>query len=161
MFIIDTPRRFIRNLIRSIKSVVVWLPTIWRDRDWDYVYLFLILRKKLSLMEKFFASDKALTANHKEVANNIKECREILDRLIEDNYLAEKYDKHYEKWGQPEFNIEGENLEITYKNVKTEEDEITMRKEFRELAIKEMEEKENDKNLLFEKMAQSITSWWD
>jgi len=161
MFIIDTPRRFIRNLIRSIKSVVVWLPTIWRDRDWDYVYLLIIMRKKMSLMEKFFASDKALTADHKKVANSIKECREILDRLIEDNYLAEKYDKHYEKWGQPEFNIEGENLGITYKNVKTEEDEITMREEFRELVIKEMEEKENDKNLLFEKMAQSITSWWD
>jgi len=161
MFIMDTPRRFIRNLIRSIKSVVVWLPTIWRDRDWDYVYLLIIMRKKMSLMEKFFASDKALTANHKEVANNIKECREILDRLIEDNYIEDRYEKYYERWGHPELKVEDGKLEIYYKNVITEEDERTRKDEFRNLVIREMEGKENDKNLLFEKMAQSITSWWD
>jgi len=161
MFIIDIPRRFIRNLIRSIKSVVVWLPTIWRDRDWDYVYLLIIMRKKMSLMEKFFASDKALTADHKKIANSIKKCREILDRLIEDNYIEDRYEEYYERWGHPELKVEDGKLEIYYKNVITEEDERTRKDEFRNLVIREMEGKENDKNLLFEKMAQSITSWWD
>ena len=41
-------RRFIGNVIRTIK----WLPTIWNDRDYDYVYFFRLLEFKLIGMKK-------------------------------------------------------------------------------------------------------------
>ena len=54
----------IRNLYYSIKEgipkLINWIPIIWKDRDWDYEFLLIILEHKITSMEKFYSSEKNL-----------------------------------------------------------------------------------------------------
>jgi hypothetical protein len=37
----------IRRFIRRAKNILRWLPIIWKDEQWDYYYIFEILKHKL------------------------------------------------------------------------------------------------------------------
>ena len=37
----------IKNKIRQIRKVLRWIPILWRDRDWDYYFVYEILKQKL------------------------------------------------------------------------------------------------------------------
>ena len=51
------------NIITGIKNIVTWFPVIWKDRQWDYVYLLKILDKKLGLMLKDFEENPNVNLN--------------------------------------------------------------------------------------------------
>jgi hypothetical protein len=69
----------------------MWFPIIWKDKPWDHVYLYYILRKKLSTMEEFYASDDPVCLGAKDNLKNIKTCRILLDRLIKDDYIPDAF----------------------------------------------------------------------
>ncbi len=54
------PIKAIRHLFYSIcegvENLMFWIPTIWKDRDFDHHFMFIILNKKLVKMEKFYKS---------------------------------------------------------------------------------------------------------
>jgi len=85
------------NLKYGIKNLVKWFPIIWKDRNWDYEYIFPILRKKLVLLEKGIR--KYTTAVDR--ADVIKEVIELIDFITTDDevILEEKF-----------FNITGKKL---------------------------------------------------
>ena len=72
-------------LYNSIRNLCIWFKIIWRDRPWDYHYLFIMLHKKLSLMERFIRI-KGCHEDHIMDADRIKECIVLLDRIIADDY---------------------------------------------------------------------------
>ena len=76
-----------RYIKKSIKNLIVWFPVIWKDRQWDQSYLYLIMIKKLELMEKFFNSDDCHIADWKLVRDEIRYAKEALIRLEKDNYI--------------------------------------------------------------------------
>ena len=61
-----------RDFYRRVKNVLRWLPTIWKDRDWDNSYITEILIKKLELTRDFYLSGKAYSADDEKVANEIQ-----------------------------------------------------------------------------------------
>jgi hypothetical protein len=67
-----------RDFYRRVKNVLRWLPTIWKDRDWDNSYITEILIKKLELTRDFYLSGKAYSVEAEKVANEIQEA---IDRL--------------------------------------------------------------------------------
>ena len=76
----------IRNLKEGIRNIIEWFPVIYEDRWWDYSFLYSILRKKLSLMEKGFRED-GICLNSEKDAKKMKICVLLLDRLINDDYI--------------------------------------------------------------------------
>ena len=97
-------RAFYR-LINRIKKIIGWLPIIWDDYDWDEVYLYIILRHKLSQMEKFFRSDLACTLSAPKKADEMHKCICALDRLINNDYHSLAGGKILDKkWGSLEMN---------------------------------------------------------
>lgn len=44
----------IKGFFLDIKNVMHWIPTIWKDRDWDYGFALEIERKKLRNMVKWY-----------------------------------------------------------------------------------------------------------
>ena len=44
-------RYFFRDIKVGIKNLIIWFPVIWKDRWWDHYFLYVMLHKKLSLME--------------------------------------------------------------------------------------------------------------
>ena len=35
------------DIIRGVKNLIRWFPTIWKDRDYDHSYIYEVLRVKL------------------------------------------------------------------------------------------------------------------
>lgn len=81
-------KRKIKRYIRRIKNILHWLPVLWRDEQWDYYYIYEILKCKLSLMESNIRSN----GNHvsaKYDADRIKLCIRLID-IVQSEYYYEK-----------------------------------------------------------------------
>lgn len=76
-----------RSVKTGIKNLIKWFPIIWKDRDWDYYFIYAILHKKLNNMEKFYSSDKAWASDSKDVAEQIKEAKVLCKRLMDEDYI--------------------------------------------------------------------------
>ena len=79
-------------IIDGISNLIKWFPLIWKDRDFDHGYLYDILYFKLGEMQKFFESDNAWSADAKEYAKQIKECRKLLYRIMNESIQDENWD---------------------------------------------------------------------
>jgi len=91
-------RNWFNNYLRpyaimdGISNLIKWFPLIWKDRDFDHGYLYDILYFKLGEMQKFFESDNAWSADAKEYAKQIKECRKLLYRIMNESIQDENWD---------------------------------------------------------------------
>jgi len=73
-----------RQIATGFKNIAAWWMVIWEDRQFDHFFFYYIIRHKLQRMEKFFYSDRVHLEDAEKYAGQIKECREILDDLIND-----------------------------------------------------------------------------
>jgi hypothetical protein len=87
----------IKEFFRAIKNLIDWFPVVWKDRQWDHYFIYVILRKKLQLMEKFFNSKNAVSMESEATAKDMKHCIEILDRLINQDYMEVALQPFYKK----------------------------------------------------------------
>jgi len=156
-----------RQIRQGIKSLIIWFPVIWKDRWWDHIFIYYILRHKLHLMEHMIRHHGHHTRNIED-ANKIKKCVLLLDRLIEDEYHENVFKNHYKKWGQPEMNWKDSTnfsgctmLDIKYPLVKTEKDKENETKQFRLKSKMEAAMREQDLDMLFTLMRKHIQTWWD
>jgi len=156
----------IRRIYESIKNVIRWVPITYKDKEWDSQYLFEIMKFKLSNMERAFR-EYGHHVNAERDADEMHKCVLLLDRVIKDEYYENVFKHHNKKWGEPKMNFvdignpNGKRLDITHANVKTEEDKIKERKEFRVLCQKENDMRQQDLDLLFKTMNRKILGWWD
>lgn len=72
-----------------------WRRILDEDRDWDYTYLFIILKHKLERMSKAFKSENAVALYSEDRAAEMDIVIEALSRLIEDTYFMD-----YDNWEQ-------------------------------------------------------------
>jgi hypothetical protein len=163
-----------RDFYRRVKNVLRWLPTIWKDRDWDNSYITEILIKKLELTRDFYLSDKA----HSVEAGNI--AREIQDAIERLHMTRDSWEFHEapameeleQKWGLTAFNFEpyeyDENGEVlTYEmkskteKVNTEEEEEQYRIEFGKALDTARKQYRKDKKDAYKFIAKNIDKWWD
>lgn len=78
----------IRRFKRRIKNLFRWLPVIWKDEQWDYYYIFEILKHKL-----------VLTANHTRKngyhvssdydADRMMLCVRLIEKIQNEDYMME------------------------------------------------------------------------
>lgn len=90
-------RNWFNNYLRpyaimgGISNLIKWFPLIWKDRDFDHGYLYDILYFKLGEMQKFFESDNTWSANANEYAKQIKGCKELLRRIMNESIMDENW----------------------------------------------------------------------
>lgn len=84
-------KRLIRSWIRGIANLWVWIPIIWKDRDYDYYYIQKVLHFKLKMTYEFFTSEHAVTnwdtEDQKKSLKALRICITILDRQLNDFYI--------------------------------------------------------------------------
>ena len=160
----------INSFFRKVKNVFRWLPTIWKDQDYDNHFINQILIKKLEHTRDFFLSDRTHIAEAERVAAEIQEA---IDRLhmTKDSwefYEEPAHDMITNKWGESKFNWTPTNdgtgskyLEIEHENVKTEEDKEQYSKEFREAMKQARKDYMKDKKEAYKFIAKHIDGWWD
>lgn len=78
------------GIIEGIKNLIKWFPVIWKDREFDYRYLYEVMYFKLRDMEKFFNSDDTFSEDAKVYAGEIKECADLL-LTIKNEETSDKY----------------------------------------------------------------------
>jgi len=84
-FMINAPRDF----WYGIKNLLIWIEIMWNDRDWDWYFLMVILKKKLSLMESYHEKADTFVGTERET-RRMKTCKNLIGRIIKDNYASSK-----------------------------------------------------------------------
>lgn len=90
---------WIRYFIEGVKSIIRWLPTIYKDRDWDDYFLIEILYRKLVHMDKFYNSERTVAKHSSKDLRRLRQARILAERLREDDYLMNALGPHEKKYG--------------------------------------------------------------
>ena len=171
-FIRNRISTFYYNIKNGISNLIIWFPVVWRNRPWDHYFIYDVLHKQLTLMERNIRLHGHHVHNLRD-AKQIKLAINLLDRLIKDDYHENVFKHHDKKWGDTQINwkeINGEEfgykdqvcaLDITRDNVKTDEQKAQERKEFRRLTPKVEKQRKQDIDFLFNYMKKHIQGWWD
>lgn len=154
-----TPFFYLKNYKRMFK----WLPVVWNDREWDYLFLLDILKYKLENDSVYYEND-GVTVNSKKVAKQMKMCIALIDRISKDDYSMFMLDKLDEKYGEFIFlPTEREGYtSLTRENLKDNE---KLHEQYRKDSKRFMEYEDymrkQDKEYLFDTMKKHIFRWWD
>lgn len=154
-------RGFFRNIVNGITNLIKWTPVIWQDRDWDQWYLYSVMHKKLLLMEKFHNSNHTWSSTAKSTAKQIRLCRILCKRLMDNAYIINAtmfpYDKLYNDDDYFTFEpVPGTNYS---RLVETETPE--QKKMFKKACKHSEYMQKQDRELLFKTMSKYIDGWWD
>jgi hypothetical protein len=149
----------------GIKNLIRWFPIIWKDRNWDSYYIFIILKKKLERTEYCLRNGHCVDGDKR--ADQIKTCIALLDRLIEDQYHENAFIDHVKKWGELDMTF-GEiesngcgRLHITRPNIKTPEDEELEQKQSKLLYEHADRMRKQDVDYLCSIISKHVLGWWD
>jgi hypothetical protein len=83
-------RRFkdaIRQFSIGVRNIIKWIPVLYKDRDWDFYYVYNILQKKLEFTEKAIR-DSSLE-NGGMYANKIRTAIKLIEIVRDEKYLDE------------------------------------------------------------------------
>jgi len=158
----------IKHIPRNLKRVIVWIPVIWNDSNWDYWAIFNILGFKLGRMEKDFMSDKSVSVYAPIAAKQMRYAQFLIGRIMEDDYCKEEREKHEERWGKLIWGSRPskshpDHFVLDLHRVKAREtgsDEIE-KKQSLEIMTLEEQRKEKDLDRLFRHIRKYINRWWD
>jgi len=156
-----------RDIKYGIKNLIKWFPVIWKDRDWDQWFLYKILYFKLKEME-YNQRVYGHHVNNEKVADQIKTCKLLAKRLIDNDYLENSTYRLDKKWGEHtmtfipcEDNPEFLTAEFKTENAITDKEKKQENKE-RMVAYKHSDYLENqDLDMLFKNIRKHIQGWWD
>jgi hypothetical protein len=160
----------IRRFFRKVKNVFRWLPTIWKDEDFDDHFIVEILIKKLEHTRDFFLSDRTHIADAKKVADEIQQAITKLHRTRDswEFYEEPAMEVLENKWGKTKFefipledNPNLSELKTSVENAVTEEEKEEYKKEFRETLKQCRKQYMKDKKEAYKFIAKNIDKWWD
>ena len=160
-------KNFFYNIKYGIKNLIIWFPYIWKDRNWDHTYIYIILKYKLHLTEQLIRN-YGHHIKHIQDADKIKICINLLDRLIKDEYEESAFQKHDKKWGKGKIRFEDckdnhklTELHIDYPKINTPKDKEDENKEFKRAIKHSNAMYQQDIDMLFNNMRKYIQGWWD
>ena len=90
------------NFIYGLKNLIRWLPYIWEDRDWDWIYLARLMRFKIVEMACHF-DEYGHHVDSDKCAKQMRICSELLRRMEEQPYYDNadaRYPGRKSKWAQ-------------------------------------------------------------
>lgn len=149
--------RILYNLKNGVRNLWKWLPLVWNDRPWDYVFILKALRFKLDETQKCI--DGSFVGSEEE-AKKIRSLIEAIDRIVEDDYVSEEYKAMDEKYGKLEMIFNDDNTITTTRENLKDEDREQERKETLALAELEADRRQQDINYVFDTMKNDIQKWW-
>ena len=160
--------RFFRTIKYGIENLISWIPIIWQDRDWDQWFLYKVLQHKLKQMVRL-QRKYGNSVNAHIYADQMQLCVNLLERLINDEYLENALKPHEKKWGESKMIWEplpdNDNLcqlkrfhvdkAITPEQIKQEDKERMRIYKHSDML------REQDLDMLFKLMRKNIEGWWD
>jgi len=81
----------VRGFFTSIGNLIKWFPVIWKDRDWDYHYIFEVFKFKLEKQAKYI-KEKGFHTNSDLDAKRMILCVKLMEKVQEEFYVMEYMD---------------------------------------------------------------------
>jgi hypothetical protein len=168
-------RYYHKHFITGIKNLWKWFLTIWKDRDWDDYYIWILLEKKLINQAKYIGK-RGIHLNANRDAERMMTCVRLIQKVREEWYRMEYMDYHKSEYhwddikGDPDhkqLRIEelSENFDDYFKKYPLQFKKIfNSQKTFdkNRIAIQiSWENHKRAKALLFKILNRHIEEWWD
>jgi hypothetical protein len=166
----------IRYFFQGVWNIIRWIPTLYKDKDWDDAYILMILQKKIEHQRA-----ELVNANrHTNVDNDnfwMTIVLNLIERELHSYYSSEKYDycKIENSFGEPDqygsrewnMTIVEDHLDLyldlypsatrkilkKYRNEKYDSDQISLEVGWYNQT--------RCRNLIFEILKQKSANWWD
>lgn len=128
------------NLMKGLSNLVVWAKTIWKDRDFDYYFIYSLLLFKLKRVLK--------NLDHTEASSPpLIEAIALLERLAEEEYYEETWVRLNVQRGKFDWD--------------SAEDESQIAKMVKETQFLSDKQRREDRENLFLLLSKNIENWWD
>lgn len=86
----------IKRIFKKIYKILCYLPLLWRDEDWDYEYMLLLLRHKINNLGTTILSNDIIKES-KDVYNSTQEVVKAIDKFLKaDEVFADLYSDKYD-----------------------------------------------------------------
>jgi hypothetical protein len=172
----------IKRFIRRIKNLIRWLPTIWKDEQWDDHFIWEILKFKLKNQAEYIGKkNRHLSA--KRDAEIMMLCVRLIEK-VQSEYYGMEYHEYYESnikfvpsISHPgSYEMEEELISehyddyfkkypLIYKRVMNGEGVFKRegRKDDKQIIAMNISHINHDRarKLLFKMMEENIEKWWD
>ena len=164
----------IRNFLIGCKNIIKWVPTLFKDRDWDQYHIYTILQKKIEFQRKEIVYANRST----RVWQDNRDMTIILNLLerVKDGYYESENTDYYEMKVET-IPVEGTSLKEMKFNVLSERYDEYLNK-YKTSARKVLKEEgeidketlcmlvathnqEKARKLLFNMLNEKIEGWWD
>ena len=87
MDIIRRLKNTIRQFFIGVRNIIKWIPVLYKDRDWDFYFIYNILQKKLEFTEE--AMRNSSLYDGKLYANKIKTAIRLIEVVRDEKYFDE------------------------------------------------------------------------
>ena len=82
-----------KEFIRGVKNLWRWFPIIWKDRDWDDHFIWILLEKKLENQAKY-TIERGFHERADKDAQRMMTCVRLIKKIREEYYQMEYSDYH-------------------------------------------------------------------
>jgi hypothetical protein len=166
---------WLKEFLTGCKNLIKWSPTIWKQRDWDYCFIFDVLQKKIEFQRK-----ELISANrHTRIETDNRDMTIVLN-LIE-RVRNEHYGTEYLDYRETKFRFEDVEGKPKCKSLELDiiwEDDDTFLSKYPSTVRKVMKDKpelnktdlcfwvaqynqEKAHDLLFKILKERMRGWWD
>jgi hypothetical protein len=165
-----------KHFIDGVSNVIKWIPTIYKDRNWDHRYIYDMLEFKLLQQRNYLVEANRFT-NTEQTNRYITLCLNLIQRIKDDYYGCEYFDYHEvkhdfipvkdENFSTLETTTVWENYDIylsmyplQVKKLLKEDPELEEDKH-RLCLLVGRENEQRAQSLLFKILDNKINHWWD
>lgn len=158
------------DIENGIRNLILWAPTIWKDRNWDGYYILTILIKKIELQRECIMKNNIIHPEELKVMDDdMSRCISLLKKVNDgwENYKKPFIDEHDKKWGKTNFEFvpveETNNFSMEIRNSRdlSDADKEQERKEYLDGMSKAEEQRKKDLKEAMNIIASHVDEWWD
>jgi hypothetical protein len=85
------PKRAVMDFFDFLKRLRIWIPVLWKDRDWDDSFIFEILKTKLITHRRYLVDSNRHTGID-ATNRDITICLNLIERFQQSHYEVEHFD---------------------------------------------------------------------
>tara|TARA_R110000851_G_scaffold331787_2_gene506519 strand:- start:764 stop:1255 length:492 start_codon:yes stop_codon:yes gene_type:complete len=161
---------WIKRKVWQIRNVIKWLPIIWGQFDFDYSYAIEVFKFQLQKTSHYLNSDKALTISAKNNAKRLQTIIDLMDKVYDEYYGMEYYDKISELYGEDKFKYKFipcedkesyRELKYSYELTETPEMIEEIANKYNELFKESNKKQKKAHKLLWDLIEHNIKGMWD
>lgn len=170
---------------QSIKNMIYYFPIVWKDRDWDYTFIYEILKSKLKKHAQYTYSNNQFV-NSEAHADKMWLCCKLIDiqqnqfyseeyfdyydssiewldvegndklKEFNSNINWENFDEYFKKYPKPyKMAVEGKLDKFHREGIESKEDKLSIAMEIGEY------NQNRSKKILHDLLHDNIDMWWE